>query len=211
MQRKTQTALAKEVKAQLDLLHESALSLCSKTGESGGHEQDVANVQVAPTAVEVSHPTTMQTLQTSPVNYQDTSLALKYIDSIKVLRDELAEREKECAEATQEKSQLQVLTLLIMLFSFRIHIFHVLQLIEGSFLQAQYNLISVAHNELLQRMNVLVQQCASEARRDVPGDIQLLAAAQTVMRGQEDALQSQEQKLVALNSVRIRVFIYVLP
>lgn len=70
----------------------------------------------------------------------------------------------------------------------------------------QYNLVSVAHNELLQRMNVLVQPCASEAHRDVSGDGQLLAAAQAVMRDQEKSLKSQEQKLAALNSVRIRVF-----
>lgn len=46
--------------------------------------------------------------QSLPVICQDASLALRYIDSIKELRDEVTDRERECAEATRVNKQLQV-------------------------------------------------------------------------------------------------------
>lgn len=110
LQMTTEAELAKDIRAQLELLHEKALPLCSEPDETCGREQLGANGQTAPTVVEVSSPTTMAQVQMSSVHNQDTSLALQYIDSIKGLRDEVAEREKECAEAAQEKKQLQVLS-----------------------------------------------------------------------------------------------------
>eukprot|EP00892_Ulva_mutabilis_P008410 jgi/Ulvmu1/5941/UM026_0063.1 len=167
-QRSAQKAYTLEFTSKLNALHGKIFLLSKNTDDNTKglsmktHSQppDVANIHKF-TPSSGAHP------------WLDSSLALQYIDSIKHLRTEVAERERECADATRLAQQSQ----------------------------AQYQLVSEAHDELLQRMNSFVHPFASEFESKAQGDgIQgQVAAAEKVMQDQADMLKLHEKNMDVLS------------